>query len=597
MLHHLEARAIERAVVPFCKAHGIAVGSCSQLGSGRLRRRTAVLEKIAAAHGACARQVIPGMVCSMRTLALGILLAAAPAAATPGPDSVVVIANANVPESVALATRYAAARDVPQGQVCALDLPVAEDISLAEYETRLLAPLRACLGDARARIEAAVLIRGVPLRVDVPVPDGDGTELVSLAAALGVWESTLDDGTPLLGQPPGTRADCGGVACYAARWRNPYRTFAFDAGWAMDRDGVRWRPLIVTMLHGRTFADAERMLDSALAAEEAPPSAEILFMDGADPARGVLDAQYDLVMEELAAHGVTNVARVPFNPDLSGRTLAAFFVGTASLGTTIEGNTFVPGSLADNVTSYGAHPVNFQESGENQVSIARWVAQGVAGAHGTVEEPLNNCFPHRHLIVAYVEGATIAEAFHEQLPFVYWRNLVLGDPMAAPFASRPELALELDADTDGSNLLAVSAVDPLDRGLESLAVYLDGVELARTAGDPIETCVVAPAGEHQLLVVARAAFDPSEAHPYREKGWIARTITSDGSASDCIVRLPDAGGIDAGADAGRTEPPPAGCGCRAARSAGGLSLVVIVLVFAACRASPRSTSVRTPRAW
>ncbi|MFK7989303.1 MAG: hypothetical protein AB8I08_25015 [Sandaracinaceae bacterium] len=98
--------------------------------------------------------------------------------------------------------------------------------------------------------------------------------------------------------------------------------------------------------------------------------------------------------------------------------------------------------MAGNLTSFGARPINFRETGESQVSIARWVTAGVAGVHGTVAEPLNNCFPDRELLVRYVDGSTLAEAFHLTMPFVYWRNLVLGDPMAAPFAERPTLTVE-----------------------------------------------------------------------------------------------------------------------------------------------------------
>lgn len=61
VLHHLEERAIEHAVVPYCARHGIAVVSYSPFGSGKFPSpRSAggrVLAEIAAARGATARQV------------------------------------------------------------------------------------------------------------------------------------------------------------------------------------------------------------------------------------------------------------------------------------------------------------------------------------------------------------------------------------------------------------------------------------------------------------------------------------------------------------------------------------------------------------
>lgn len=61
VLHHLEERAIEHAVVPYCEKHGIAVVSYSPFGSGKFPSSKSsggkVLAEIAAAHGATARQV------------------------------------------------------------------------------------------------------------------------------------------------------------------------------------------------------------------------------------------------------------------------------------------------------------------------------------------------------------------------------------------------------------------------------------------------------------------------------------------------------------------------------------------------------------
>lgn len=61
VLHHLEERAAEHAVVPFCEQHRIALVSYSPFGSGRFPSpRSAggkVLAEIAAARGATPRQV------------------------------------------------------------------------------------------------------------------------------------------------------------------------------------------------------------------------------------------------------------------------------------------------------------------------------------------------------------------------------------------------------------------------------------------------------------------------------------------------------------------------------------------------------------
>jgi diketogulonate reductase-like aldo/keto reductase len=62
VLYHLNERAIEHAVLPWCEKHGVALVGYSPFGHGSLPRPQSpegrVLEAIAAAHGATTRQVV-----------------------------------------------------------------------------------------------------------------------------------------------------------------------------------------------------------------------------------------------------------------------------------------------------------------------------------------------------------------------------------------------------------------------------------------------------------------------------------------------------------------------------------------------------------
>jgi diketogulonate reductase-like aldo/keto reductase len=61
VLYHLEERAIEHAVIPWCEAHGVAVVAYSPLGQGKLpgaqSKGGKILEEIAQAHHATPSQV------------------------------------------------------------------------------------------------------------------------------------------------------------------------------------------------------------------------------------------------------------------------------------------------------------------------------------------------------------------------------------------------------------------------------------------------------------------------------------------------------------------------------------------------------------
>lgn len=539
----------------------------------------------------------------------GSLLASGVAHAVPGPDSVAVVFNRNVPGSVALAARYGDARGIPARQRCGLDLPTTDTISLAEYRTRLSAPLARCLQDAGvdARIEAYTVIRGVPLRVSVPAAGGE--QVASLAAVLMVERSRLLDGTPFLDSAsPGTVRMCGTTPCLGARWSNPFTVAPFSPAWTVDRGGVHWDLRLVTMLHGRTDEEAGRLLQSAIDGDQnGRVEGTWMLMNGADPARGVLDTQYDRVIADLRARGVTDVVREPFNTALTGRTLAAYVTGTASLGATIEGNRFAPGAIVDNLTSLGAVPVNFTTGSEAQVSIARWAAVGVAGAHGAVEEPLNNCFPHRRLLTEYAEGSTLAEVYLRNMPFVFWRNLVLGDPMAAPWAKRPRVTVAGIAQNDTLDrptLLDVRAQAPDGGVVASTVLYVDGVERARADGDALRFCLEGD-GPRDLLVVSQLAPNDTVGL-HTPKGWTHLRVTLRNASMGCATDagLADASSptdaparsdstVDATADASAdastapTAPPPAaGCACRTSpndRPRAALAPLVACVALAAAR--------------
>lgn len=494
------------------------------------------------------------------TLALGALLPAASARAVPGPDSTAVIANSNVAESVALARDYAEARRIPDRQVCALDLedPDSSTISMSDFQSRLVEPFEACLRDGGVleRIEAVVLVRGVPIKLRV------GDRRMSLAAALGVWKSTYR-GEPIMGQEPGQLID---GTYYAARFPNPFTDGVFEPGWTRSEGDFEWEPLLVTMLHGYSFDDARKLITSAMEAEEmGGADGTFMFMNGNGSPRNWYDEQYPDVMAALEEVGYTDLERVPFDENLTGYELAAFFTGTASLGDTIEGNEFRPGALVDNLTSNGAVPENFRgRDEENQVSIARWVAKGVGGVHGCVNEPLAGAFPSRALIVDYIDGGTLAEAYHRRMPQVYWQNLVLGDAMLAPYAVRPEITIDgvAGGDTVGdARNVVVRASDPEGMGIAWLALFVDGVEVARVEGNRLVHCLDLSSGSDvQLLAVAQKKDDGTYRGAHRPKGWTAVHVDGSGGSAECPDPPPppeDAGtgGTDGGTEGDGGVPP------------------------------------------
>lgn len=91
---------------------------------------------------------------------------------------------------------------------------------------------------------------------------------------------------------------------------------------------------------------------------------------------------------------------------------------------------FVPGALADHLTSFGGDLL-----GTSQMSSLRWLEAGATASYGTVSEPCNywQKFPHGTVLLSqYLQGATAIEAYWKS---VMWpaQGVFIGEPLAAPY--------------------------------------------------------------------------------------------------------------------------------------------------------------------
>lgn len=85
-------------------------------------------------------------------------------------DQVLIVANANNRDSLMVAEHYATRRGIRFQQIVILDLPSGETMSRADYDRRLVLPLRQALQKNRLHhsIRVLVTVYGVPLRVEPP---------------------------------------------------------------------------------------------------------------------------------------------------------------------------------------------------------------------------------------------------------------------------------------------------------------------------------------------------------------------------------------------------------------------------------------------
>jgi uncharacterized protein (TIGR03790 family) len=93
---------------------------------------------------------------------------------------------------------------------------------------------------------------------------------------------------------------------------------------------------------------------------------------------------------------------------------------------------FVPGALADHLTSFGG----VLESGYGQMTSLAWISAGATASYGTTSEPCSHFqkFPNpQALLLFYAQGSSALEAYWKSVAWPQ-QGLFIGEPLAAPFA-------------------------------------------------------------------------------------------------------------------------------------------------------------------
>jgi len=365
-------------------------------------------------------------------------------------DHLLVVYNANDPDSRNLAAYYAAKRKIPAERVLSISCPTSEEITRAQYSETIREPIISyicqknwmtrrseqvrfgnrmleLLMATRNDIWAIVLMRGVPLKIAPDPSDESGLEhepeLQTNAAAVDSELALL----PIFGLP------------YGGYVPNAF----FDSkGSGLVRAGpdLSTKIILVTRLDGPKPSDVRRMIDDSLYAEQ-NRLAGLAVIDS----RGITDissgyAEGDTWMRRardlLTADGwfVKFDDKESLIPATDPCNHVAFYLGWYSENA--EGpwitapNRFVPGAIAYHLHSFSAGTV--------RSSTSNWVgpliAHGAAAAMGTVYEPYLALTPHVDIFTKrLLEGNYFAEAAYASQMGLSWMVTVVGDPLYRPF--------------------------------------------------------------------------------------------------------------------------------------------------------------------
>jgi len=311
---------------------------------------------------------------------------------------VAVVINTLDPYSVAVGEYYAQARGLSARQVLRLALPVKPTLTPEEFEV-FQATLTAELGPD---IQALALAWRQPYAVSCNAITG--------ALALGF--------DPGLCQR----------SCEPSR-ASPY----FDKASAKPFSDFRMR--LSMLLAASDVAGGKRLIDRGVAADRSlgwrgAPPVQAHFLSTHDRIRSV--RAYDFPPAGLLrSQGVALLPAVADRLGDEARRVLIYQTGLFRVAG-LEHIDWVPGALADHLTSYGG-----QLQGQSgQMSAMAWIDSGATASHGAVTEPCSHRqkFPHPQvLLLQYIQGATAIEAYWKSVAWPQ-QSLFVGEPLAAPFA-------------------------------------------------------------------------------------------------------------------------------------------------------------------
>ncbi|MEN8150994.1 MAG: TIGR03790 family protein, partial [Planctomycetota bacterium] len=440
---------------------------------------------------------------------LGLLLLATVALAGGGPQNVLVVANGNDADSVRIAEYYVKARGIPPGNLLRLRTKVGLTTDFETYRSQIQGPIQTYLAKTglAAHVDYIVLTKGLPISTRVP----GGTAAVT--ACLSVMD------TPVMGQTQKMPLPNDPLVV------NPLNRVGKIGAFSHAREYGGYRLYLTTFLIGYTTGDSIALVDRAIEAEKAPPMAPLFVFQDASNNASMRNRFYPMAMQRLKDAGfLVEHAKSGGKLVLDRKRVMGYMSGGSYSGLTEKGiasNEYLPGAICDMLESYGAVPKNFDPKHKSQVPVTWFVKHGITGVHGAVTEPFAHSFPDALLFQRYVAGMNLAESFHSSLPFLYWRNLVIGEPLCTPFARRPKVKIDgvPKEPVTGPAKVTVTAEGPV----KTLRLFVDGLLADEAEGEVAAALEFdarrLPDGEHHLLAAAILEG------PLELQGWATATFT------------------------------------------------------------------------
>ena len=395
--------------------------------------------------------------------------------------NVVVVVNQNSTNSVQLGNYYCEKRGVPPQNLLRIHWTGGNILwNRSNFETNLLNPLMAMLSSRGLTNQVDYVVLSMDIPYEVTATNG----INSTTAALFYGFKTDDCTTNCPGGVPGCNLPAASSNAYAGSEGIFRQTPPIAAG------SNSW---LVTMLTSSNLAQAKAIIDHGVAGDGSFPTQTVWLAKSSDVFRNIRYLEFDNTIFDARVAGDFSIVRTNINPPIGLTNQLGYMNGHYQF--TIVSNAFVPGAIADSLTSYGGLlfvPNNYH------TTLLVLLNAGASGSYGTVTEPCPYLqkFPSPQDYFYQARGFSLAECYYQSLVNPY-QGLIVGEPLAAPFARPPVGAwtnLPANSVLSGvTNLMFQCAAGASNRPVQQVDLFLDGTWLQTLTNIP-------PAAGNQLCV-------------------------------------------------------------------------------------------------
>jgi uncharacterized protein (TIGR03790 family) len=315
-----------------------------------------------------------------------------------------VIVNQNSPNSCELGNYYCERRQVPPENVLRISWSGGNiDWTINDFQTNLVAPLLNALSNRLLtnQIDYVLLSMDIPYEIFL----GSGWNSTTSALFYGI----KDDGGP----------DYLSITnSYAASEQ------IFASARPASAPGFSF---LATMITAPSLAQAKRLVDQGVTSDGLFPHQPVLLAKTSDPSRNVRYHYFDNAIFNSRFLQPYSVQRTNCDSFWGQTNLFGFQTGLANFSA--SPNTFIPGAMADSLSSFGG--VIFGNN--DQTSLMAFINAGASGSYGTVTEPspIPAKFPDPLNYFYQARGFSLAECYYQSLVEPY-EGLIVGEPLSAP---------------------------------------------------------------------------------------------------------------------------------------------------------------------